>query len=59
MTEKLKAVLDNARDSKTHKKVDRDKVRMMSRERMERTDKVVRMRSAYNERPSTGQKRRM
>ena len=57
MTEKLRMVLENAIESKNNKKVDKDKVRMMARERMERTDKAVRLRSAYNERPRTGQRR--
>jgi hypothetical protein len=34
MTEKLKNVLDNAKECKNNKKVDRDRVRLMSRERM-------------------------
>jgi len=34
MTDKLRNVLENARDCKNSKKVDRDKVRLMSRERM-------------------------
>ena len=34
MTEKLRGVLSNALESKSNKKVDRDRVRQMSRERM-------------------------
>ncbi len=54
MTQKIKLVLDNAKESFNSKKVDKDRVRLMSRERMERTDKLVKMRSLYNDRPGTG-----
>lgn len=56
MTEKLRNVLENARECKNSKKVDRDRVKLMSRERMERTDKVGKMKSVYNDRPSTANK---
>jgi ribosomal protein S19 len=53
MTEKLRGVLANAQECKSNKKVDRDRVRQMSRERMERPDTVGKLRSVYNERPNT------
>jgi hypothetical protein len=56
MTEKLKSVLENALECKNSKKVDRDRVRLMSRERMERTDKVGKLKSVYNDRPNTAGK---
>lgn len=56
MTEKLRSVLENAQECKNSKKVDRDRVRMMSRERMERTDKLGKLKSVYNDRPSTAGK---
>ena len=52
MTEKLRNVLENAKECHQSKKVDREKVRLMSRERMERNDKVGKMKTMY--RPSTG-----
>jgi hypothetical protein len=53
MTEKLRGVLANAQECKSSKKVNKDRVRQMSRERMERPDKVGKLRSLYNERPTT------
>jgi hypothetical protein len=53
MTEKLRGVLANAMECKSNKKVDRDRVRQMSRERMERPDKVGKLRGVYNDRPTT------
>ena len=54
MTEKIRIVLQNARETHQNKKVDREKVRLMERERMERSDKVGKMKSLYNGRPATG-----
>lgn len=54
MTEKIRVVLENAKECHQNKKVNREKVNMMSRERMERSEKVGKMRSLYNDRPSTG-----
>lgn len=56
MTEKLKGVLQNALECKNSKKVDKDRIRLMSRERMERTDKFGKLKSVYNDRPSTAGK---
>ena len=54
MTEKIRIVLDNAKECHQSKRVDKERVRLMSRERMERSDKVGKMKSLYNDRPSTG-----
>lgn len=56
MTEKIRAVLENAKECQNNKRVDRDRIRLMSRERMERGDKIGKMKSLYNDRPSTGNK---
>jgi hypothetical protein len=53
MTEKLRGVLANALECKSSKKVDRDRVRQMGRERMERPAKLGKLRSVYNDRPNT------
>lgn len=34
MTEKIRAVLENAKECQNNKRVDRDRIRLMSRERM-------------------------
>lgn len=56
MTLKLKGVLENAMGCKNSKKVNQDRVRLMSRERMERSDKLGKLKSLYNDRPSTAGK---
>ena len=56
MTEKLRGVLENARECKSNKKVNQDRVRLMSRERMERPDKLGKLKSVYNDRPNTAGK---
>ena len=54
MSETLRVVLENAKKCHSSKKVNKDKVRLMSRERMERSDKTGKMKSLYQDRPWTG-----